>query len=263
MIRFLQKQKAKKGFTIVELIVVIAIMAVLMAVILPQIMTKKSVIDSANSTARDFYAAMQTVMTKYSLYEGPLSPAYQADLNLGEMRYFENMNGNYPFKKGSTSLNEPATTSLYVELETENNEITKVYTYAIEGSDSGYTNGAGLFQLCNRDSANLNTEFGKLLKAELAGRINYRDGYYYAKVEYEKKTTLTIPAKMEAETVKVKYTGYCEKSLPGRSNLTEFRNKTARFDDDYVLVTGRIFGVCAPYNATTKSVLGYEGTYLA
>jgi len=264
MIKYLQRLKARKGFTIVELIVVIAIIAVMMGIVFASITSKDARVSEANSAARDFYTTLQSIMTKFSLYEGPLSPEYQADPNLGEMRYYEKMGGNYPFRKGSTALEMPTTTSLYVLFETKNNEINRVTTYAIESSDAGYADGVGLYQLVNADSSHQNTVFGRLLRDEMAKRMNYRDGYYYAKVTYKSILTGTIPSRMEAETVKVEYTGYGRDQLEsGAANFSSFKNDQMYFGDNYVLVNGNVFGVCAPYNTTTGTVMGTAGTTLS
>lgn len=271
MIRFLQRQKARKGFTIIELIVVIAIIAVLAAIILPMVDGRRSRIQEANSTARDFYTAMQSVMTKFTTYEGPLSPTYQANPNHGEMRYFEEMGGNYPYMKKGTDTPEtpktaPETTSLYVEFVVRGNTIREVYTNAYEkdgSTDMDYDNGKGLYDLRKNHAAHKNTEFGKLLMAEIENRIKYQNGFYYAKVTYEKKEdTSTIPSKMEAETVKVSYTGYSRKRLPepGELELGSYGNANLHFDEDNVLANGEIFGVCAPLKS--GNVIGMAGTDL-
>lgn len=264
MIQKFQALKAKKGFTMIELIVVIAIMAVLMAIIFPMLTSDRSRKQEANFAARDFYAAVQTVMTKYSMYEGPLSPAYQSTPNLGEMKYFEKLGGNFPFRTGSTATDIPNTTSLYIEIATKGGAITEIYTYAIESSDAGYADGAGLYHLCTRDASMKGTEFGNLLKAELEKRISYNDGFYYAKVTYKNIMTSTIPARMEAETVKVEYSGYCRHRLPNSSSITfaDFKNKNMYFGDDNKLVNGDIFGICAPLNTTGKTV-GLAGSTLS
>lgn len=263
MIKKLQALRAKKGFTILELIVVIAILAVLMAIIFPMLSNERSRKQEANFAARDFYAAVQTVMTKYSMYEGPLSPAYQATPNLGEMKYFEKLGGNYPFRTGSAATDVPNTTSIYVEVAAKSGAITEIYTYAIEESDAGYADGAGLYHLCERNAANRETEFGKLLKSELAKRISYNDGFYYAKVTYKNVMTSTIPARMEAETVKVEYSGFCRHRLPnvGSNTFSEYKNKNMYFGDTNKLVNGDIFGVCAPVNSSGTTV-GVAGTSL-
>lgn len=262
MIRYLQRLKARKGFTIVELIVVIAIMAVMMAVIFSSINTRDARVKEAESAARDFYAALQSTMMKFSLYEGPLSPEYQTNPNLGEMRYFEKLGGNYPYRSGSTATDAPATTSLYISFAVKNKAI-DVTTYAIEGSDAGYADGQGLYNLVNADSTHRNTVFGKLLRDEMEKRLSYQDGYYYAKVTYKSILSSAIPAKMEAETVKVEYTGFARRPLQsGVADFSTFRNDQMYFGDDGVLVSGEIFGVCAPYNTTTGTVIGMAGSTL-
>ncbi len=270
MLQYLNRAQRRKGFTMIELIVVIAILGVMAAIILPMVSARDSKIQEANSAARDFYTAMQSVMTKFSMYEGPLSPAYEpkvGDPNLGEMRYFESMGGNYPYAKGSTASDFPNTTSLYIEFAVKNNSIIEVYSSAIEKSsatDANYDNGVGLYNLCTRASSMKDTEFGRLLKAEIEDRIRYRDGFYYAKVTYKNILTSTIPQKMEAETVKVEYTGYSNRRLPQPGSLAfnDYRNANLYFGEDNVLVNDNVFGVCAPLNTGTGTIVGMAGTSL-
>ncbi len=264
MIQKLQSLKARKGFTMVELIVVIAILAVLMAILVPMLTTKKARIQEANTTARDFYTALQSIMTKYSLYEGPLSPAFSDNPNLGDIRYYENMKGNYPYKKGVT-VNDgdlPKTTSLYLELKLKNNQIEEVYTCATVSGDPNFDAGGGLQTLCVRTAGNRNTEFANVLSKELKGRISYIDGYYYAKVTYKNILTGTIPAKMEAETVKVDYTTFSRHRLPNASGYSAFRDMNMYFVDDYVLKNGDVMGVCTSSLDTNGLLIGMPGTYL-
>lgn len=259
MIRYLQ---SKKGFSLIELIVVLAIIAVLSAVIFPMITNERARIREANNTARDFYAAVQSVFTKYSSYDGPLSPAYAASENLGILRHYPEMGGNYPFDATTVPGSFPETTSIYLEIGTKNNKIVFVNVLSKALSASGSSQ--AFFELAKKDVNNMGTELGRLLADELTGRINYVDGFYYAKITYTSPYS-GINSKMEASTVKVAYTLFMRTELPlATGSFSTYQIDNLMFStNDNKLANGEICGTCAPWNDTSKTYLGRFGTMIS
>lgn len=268
MIRFLQRCKAKKGFTIVELIVVIAILAVMMAVILPSLTTERSRINQARSAAKDFYAAVQTAMSHYSTYDGQMSPAYQADSNLGIMRYYPVMGGNYPYDKESspdaTDADYPERTSMYIMVHAWNDIIEDVAI--VTRSVNNTTSDQGMFQLLKRSDDDRNTEFGNLLAGEIDYRVSFNDGYYYARVDFDYPVSiLGTPEDIKLHTIKVAYTAYSAKELPVSTGAFDnFVNSSLTFGDDYKLNWGggEVCGTCATWDTTNATCVGLQGTTL-
>lgn len=269
MLRFLQKSKAQKGFTIIELIVVIAIIAVLTAVILPSLSSEKSKIQEARTAATDFYAAVQTVMSKYSLYDGALSPAYsvtEESSHPGIMRHYAKMGGNYPYDKdaGLTDHEFPAATSLYIMLQTKNNTVETVGV--VSRAQSNTSSDAGFFRLLQRNSSDRSTEFGRLFTAEINDRVRFRDGFYYARVDFIPPINAdkTInKQEINSETVKVAFTAYTVKELPKASGSSaSFENANLYFGSDFKLNCNMLCGTCAPIQSDKKYV-GLSGTKLS
>ena len=265
MIRFLQRQKAKKGFTIIELIVVIAIIGVLMAVILPSLTGERQRISAANSAARDFYAAVQTTVSKYSTYDGQLSPAYTANNNLGIVRYYPLMGGNYPFDASYAHANKdndtPIPASIYIMIHTKNDRILDVA--AVTRAKANTAANPGIYTLLQRNAADRNTEFGRLLVNEIDDRLVFTDGWYYARVDFTYTTSaFGVVEDIKLNTVKVAYTAYSRNELPQASGSYDaFVNSSLTFGSDYKLNTGDICGVCATDTATGERV-GMAGTRL-
>ena len=289
MIRYLQRQKAKKGFTILELIVVLAILAVLTAIILPQMTTKRSRINAARSAARDFYAAVQSVMNYYAVYDGQVLPNDPGTKKEAEdvVKYYKNLTGNYPIDYSYTGthkgdLEDPNPTSMYIMVHTKNSHVSEIgiIVRADEGTNNQGGNN-GMFQLLKRgkkddgsDDGSRNTKFGEILKGEINTRVSFNEnGYYYAKVVFRYGDTFDAtgnPMYLSMQTLKVEYTAYCSRELPdarGKS-YDSYIDSYLRFAKDYQLNwnSGEVCGTCAEWYEDTGGnyvCTGIAGTTLA
>ncbi len=84
LVERIQKLKAKKGFTLVELIVVIAILAVLMAILVPTMMgfVEDSRIKSADAAAKQYYDLVKTFVSREEANGRGLKKTVKADLTI-------------------------------------------------------------------------------------------------------------------------------------------------------------------------------------
>lgn len=228
MIKKIQSLKAKRGFTIVELIVVVGVIAALLAVVLPNIDTSRSKITEARSTARDFYSALQTMFTKYSLYEAALNPALESEETY--IKYTPSLGGNFPVNQDT-----------YIEI-------------AVKGGKVSYTLvGAADTDIFNTTTKADNSEFAKKLSSDVDGLIKLREGYYYALVRFKSNGSVLDPTQ-KPNTVKVVYAAYMGVELPPLGGMTyaAYKSKYLLFTEDYRLADGTICGVntSAKYNAS-------------
>lgn len=241
MIQYLQSLRAKKGFTLIELIVVIAIIAVLMAVILPNVGTDKERKEAADMRAREFYSSVQYIFTKYSKYEAPLSPELKTETDI--ISYLQAVNGNYPTNKYT-----------FLEMYVKNGVISH-----IRFADT-------LTKLFD-NSATGNEKLEKHFTAEIESILDSEvDGYYYALIEYEHTyVDPTDPNKIEVGTVKVHSTYYTERDFDIVTGTPDdYRLGNLLFADDNELSNGEICGVCSSRTGVaggTGLYIGTAGTY--
>lgn len=237
MIKYLQKMKRKKGFTLVELIVVIAILAVMATVILMNIDNKRTRIKTANSNASNFYVAVQSAFTRYMMFPGPLSPDFRENAATPYMKYYRGANGNYPFDAAEltagvpiTNDNYPSPCTLCIEVKVEKNKVAYV----------NCENGTITNVLAKSDSDD-GSEFGRLLKMEIEKRIEYQNGYYYAKISCNPQYNGITNQIEKMDTVIVDYAAFSYYRLGG----TDMSGYTFSGDDN-VLLNGEICGTAAP-----------------
>ncbi len=232
-LEYLQGSRRKKGFTMIELIVVVAIIAVLLAVILPGISTNKEKKNAADLRAMDFYSAVQHTFTKYMKYEGDLNSGMKsAKDDTDELIYYvKELNGNFP-KNDYT----------YVEMYTEGGEARYIHAAATLSELLGFADDK---ELTDTEKQLLN-DIPALLDAD-------EDGHYFALVKYTDKTTVFS---QQVPTIKVHSAYYLRNDLP---NSTADADLT--FSEDRRLKNGEICGVCSSVKDSVKdALLGQKGT---
>ncbi len=210
MIKYLQRLKGKKGFTIVELVVVVAIIAVLITIMSAALLggnTEK--ILSANASAEAFFPACQLAFTRAQLTERELVTYESTDTKFIEYKEGKNQIADGKF--------------LFVEAKFEQS--------GIVGLHINYT----LNELMARDDF---TAAMTALERYLATNINEYlaesyDGYFYAQVD---------------NNFKVVFTHFCDGRLPvwnGTDDYDTFRD--SMMVDSQGKITGNklIIGSCS------------------
>lgn len=260
MIKLLHKFRSRRGFTIVELLIVVAVIAVIAAMVMPSLDTRKANIEKAISASHDMYNVMQSIFTKYSLYEAPLSIPLKSETTptaSSYIHYFKKVGGNYPCKAGTTSFPDmPDTCDLFIEV-------------TAKGGVIGEVNVGNTFEtLLKRGSDVKNSALGNLLKNDLETRIDLHDGYYYVKVSYEKVAPIP-PATTtdEVNPVRVSFAAFSEKQLPDcAGDWGDYTQNNLLFNWTGSYTTKkRIVGVFSPYVSNSSGEdrsLGMGGTVL-
>lgn len=251
---------ARRGFTMMELIVAIAIIGILAAMILPSLDTKKAAIDDANSASRDMYNAAQSLFTKYSLTEAPLNLGLKAEGNEAEkdstkqytecVRFYKKAGGNFPCKTGTITMTDmPATTELFIEVVAEKGEITEVNVAASDntGSADMFYSPNAMKTLLMRGAATKDTMFGEIFKNDLETRIDLHQGFYYIYVNYTAPPMDGLNPAAYTNPVKVNYAAYTKTRLPQLSSETAWNGYRLNYLDfskgNYLNRQGQVIGV--------------------
>lgn len=227
MIKYLQMKKASKGFTLVELIVVIAIIAVLAAITIPMFNNTDARVRSANIYANDFYTALQYTFTRYQTTDYYMSPKMKTETSL--MTYDQAFFGN----RMADGVNY-----LYIE------------AMADQGIKYVHVNMSYL-TLMGRTTTTAETELERLLTEDVSEITNQsNDGYYYA-----------VIGKDAYNNMKVLCTNYCEERLELSGSVGDYYNGLM-FTDYGILQNGLIAGTCSSQKDSTGRFLGDIATYI-
>lgn len=269
MIRRLQRIKAKRGFTMVELVVVVAIIAVMAATVLFGSSNRREKIQDANMTASDFYSTLQTEVLNLQLFDGPLTmtlnrqyndPALLKTIKADEaycgMKYYPAVGGNYPFMGSDPTAEDhlnglPKEAVLYVEFYAFGGTVRRVnYANSIDK----------LLSYKGSSGGNNNAELCVVLQQEMEDRMEYREGYYYAKIAYHppKPADYSHPLTKNDYTnitVKVEWTMYCANEIVYQGS----NENPLTFQSQNIL---RENGVCGVHNSTASSDLGVTGSII-
>lgn len=236
MIKRLQKIKSKRGFTTIELIVVVAIIGVLVASVLVSSTNRRDRVKAANSAAQDFYSAMQSECMQLQMFDGPLTatlaekyPHFSIAASgfgrndiYGCVKYYPAVGGNYPYAAtmvaGETHMDGlPKTASYYVEVRV----IGGVVKHVDCANDFGV--------LAGRTGASVGgSELGAVLLQEMKNRIEYKDGFYYAKVSYTAPALApggNTPSDYSSIPVKIDWAAYSSREMTATASTHTFKTQ--------------------------------------
>ncbi len=247
----------KKGFTLLELIIVLAIIAVMSAMIIPSFVgqdeNKQRVVDGASN----YYTAVQHLMSKFSRVERDYTGAHDLDTNAGNkvIIYDKDFGGNRPIRD-----------FVFIAMEVKDTKVLWVDAYADDDSDIAQ---AQVLSRKHRSEGDPNHAFVSAFMDEMNALFDGQDGFYYALVYYDDELEDDLNGTPGNNLVKVVMTGYGDHELPIYTGPVEGEEASAPFlkytldnmgfSDVGRLSTGNFFGVQSSWFTTQDGVNKYYG----
>lgn len=270
MIQRLHRLKNKRGYTMLELMIVIAIIAIMAGTIIAGTTNRQNRVREANATAKDFFTTIQTEFTRFQMFDGPLTMSLQKqydDANLsnivnskqyGGLMWYPLLGGNYPIVPDADKMAavgftgtfndwrnqaKPPIAGISIEVEVKNNKIMHV--------DWQYSTSALFAQTTPDEDVDGKTrsELSAVLQLELDKRMEYRDGFYYARIIYVSPAGIPSPSgaatvgECRSNPVQVLWAAYCRNEITSDENTYKFRNNNVTQAGEVVgLVGGKLAG---------------------
>ncbi len=221
MIQYLHRLKAKKGFTLVELIVVLAIMAVIITILMVNMIGGNSDKQlSGNSNAAAFFTAAQLTFTRAQMTEMELVQYEPSDTKFIE------------YKSGKNTMNNKY---IFLEAKFSENGIIGVHL------DNTFNKVMARDDIKSDNMTKLEKYFTKSLDTALAESY---DGYFYALAD---------------ENFKVMFTHYTIHRMPtftAGESLSDFRDDLMVGADGKLKGSADVLGTCSD-----DYIIAANGTY--
>lgn len=235
MIKYLQNLRNKKGFTLVELIIVVAIIAVLAAMVIPMFNNDDAQRRVVNTYASDFFTGLQFNFTRYQKTEADISPAIAAEIAADIAA------GKTPFMKYDPTVGQNILGMPFIYIEAHyDNELKYVHV------------NVNLEELLKDTTTTSNTALEQQIHNDMANLINKAgNGYYYA----------VVTMNANYNNLKVITTHFTDERLPEfTGDVANYKKDVLMFIDESELANGFYCGTCTGDN-TSGAYVGNIGTY--
>lgn len=257
----MKKILRKKGFTLIELVIVVAIIGIILAMVLPNLSTSEANKKAALSASKDFYSAAQYMMTKYSRFEGYISDEMKQQQlgndpkNLKDdciLNYDKALFGNYP-----------AHTYIMISMVVRQSRI--VYVDAVS-YDSIADCEREIFQQNGVKTEGGNyvlTPFERAFAQDIDPLFEQQDGVYYAIIRSEGVTVSVLDDTSTNPCMRVLAAAYCVDELPiAPADFESYKQSTLLFNENFRLANGYYMGVCSSQRIAGKYI-GTQSSYFS